>query len=91
MTPFVHIMKNDVLQSGYNNIMPALIGAMSALLLKKSPKLAIFPFPLALILGPTVYTSFQVFILLGTMIASVSFVIWTAKYQEKKEATKLAK
>ena len=88
MTPFVHIMQNEVLQPGFNNIMPALVGAMSAPLLKKNPKLAIFPFSLALIialiLGPAVYTSFQGIILLVTMIASVLFVIWIGKYQDKK-------
>lgn len=75
LTPFLPYLENPVLQPGFNNIMPALLGTMLLPYLLKHTKYAVVPLVLALIAGIAVpsakYGSYQGYLLLAIMIISV--------------------
>ena len=79
LTPVIKYLQNDFLQPGFNNVMPALLGAMLMPYLLKKAKLAVLPFLLALVAGiliPTAaYSTYQGVLLIGTMVISVFAVI----------------
>jgi hypothetical protein len=72
------LLENPILKPGFDNIMPALMGAIAIPFVIKSPKLAAFPVlaALALYLSPLGATLFgamyQSYTLLGIMAASVA-------------------
>lgn len=71
------LLDHPVLKPGFDNIMPALMGAIAVPFVIKSPKLAVFPVAATLVLylcplGPTLFSAFyQSYTLLGVMVASV--------------------
>ncbi|QQK06909.1 hypothetical protein [Miniphocaeibacter halophilus] len=79
LSPVVKYLQSDIIQPGFNNIMPALVGAMLMPYLLKKPKIAVVPFLIALIAGiilpAATYSNLQGFLLLGTMVISVISVI----------------
>lgn len=83
LTPFIVYLENPILQPGFANIMPALIGAMAMPYLMKKAKLVIVPAAMALIAGiiwtSAQYSSYQGYLLLATMIISVLSVILVNK------------
>ena len=75
LTPFLPYLENPILQPGFNNIMPALLGTMLLPYLLKHTKYAIVPLVLALLAGIVVpsakYSSYQGYLLLAIMVISV--------------------
>lgn len=71
----VPILENPFLKPGFDNIMPALIGAMVINYIVKSPKLVIAPFIMSLILSFAIPTAswglYQGYSLLGTIVVAV--------------------
>lgn len=71
------LLDNPVLKPGFDNTMPALMGAIAVPFVIKSPKLAIFPVIATLILylsplGTTLFSAFyQSYTLLGVMFVTV--------------------
>lgn len=72
------LLDNPVLKPGFDNIMPALMGAISVPFVIKSPRLAVFPISFTLVLylsplGATLFSPFyQSYTLMGIMAASVA-------------------
>lgn len=68
-------LSNPVLKPGFDNIIPALIGAMLINYIVKSPKLMIAPLVMALVLSFTIpvasWGQYQGFSLLGTIVVAV--------------------
>lgn len=69
------VLNNPVLKPGFDNITPALLGAITVPQLLRAKKLAITPIILALgaflILGPATFASVQSYVLITVMILSV--------------------
>jgi hypothetical protein len=71
------LLENPILKPGFDNIMPALMGAIAVPFVIKSPKLALFPVIVSLViyispLGATLFGPFfQSYTLFGIMICSV--------------------
>ena len=69
------ILSNPVLKPGFDNITPALLGAITIPQLIKAKKLAITPIILAvgafLLIGPDNFGSVQSYVLISVMIVSV--------------------
>lgn len=72
------LLNNPILKPGFDNIMPALMGAIAVPFVIKSPKLSLFPVLASLILylsplGATLFNAYyQSYTLLGVMICSVA-------------------
>lgn len=70
------LLTNPVLKPGFDNIMPALMGAVAVPFFIKSPKITVAPLLLALILsiivGPTKVQRYQSYILPCVMVFSVA-------------------
>jgi len=83
LTPFIKYLSNPVLQPGFNNIMPALLGTMLLPHILKNTKYAVVPILSALIAGILIpsakYGSFQGYLLLAVMIISVIAAIQISK------------
>lgn len=90
LTPFIKYLENPVLQPGFSNIMPALLGTMLLPHLLKSTRFAIVPLLLALLAGIMIpaskYSSFQGYILLFVMIVSVLASIQISNYFIRRES-----
>ena len=86
LSPIIKYLQADIIQPGFNNIMPALVGAMLMPYLLKNIKIVIVPFLVATLAGillpASLYSSYQGFLLLGTMIISVIAVIFINKNKE---------
>lgn len=86
----VPVLQNPVLKPGFDNIMPALLGAMVINYIVKSPKLVIAPLAMALILSFAIPTALwglnQGYSLLGTIVVSciVGIVMHKKGWLEKK-------
>lgn len=69
------LLTHPVLKAGFDNIMPALMGAVAVPFFIKSPKIAATPLivsiALAIIIGPTVVQRYQSYILPCVMLLSV--------------------
>lgn len=69
------LLSNPVLKPGFDNLMPALMGAVAVPFVVKSPKLAAGPlivaFAVYTALGAVAYSQLQSFLLLGIMVLSV--------------------
>lgn len=79
------MLDHPVLKPGFDNIMPALMGAIAVPFVINSPKLAAFPVSASLLLylsplGSTLFSpSFQSYTLLTVMIASAGAAYWIHK------------
>ena len=86
------LLDNPVLKPGFDNIMPALMGAIAIPFVIKSPKLAVFPVLVTLLLylsplGAKLFSPFfQSYTLLGIMAASVvvAYIMHKKGLLEKK-------
>lgn len=86
LTPFIKYLSSPILQPGFNNIMPALLGTMLLPYLLKHTKFAITPIICALLAGILIpaakYGSYQGYLLLAVMIISVIASIQLSKLKE---------
>lgn len=84
------LLDNPVLKPGFDNIMPALMGAIAVPQVLRNPKIAAGPLILAVaayfILGKAGYSQYQSYLLLGIMLASVgiSYLMYKKGVFEKK-------
>ena len=85
LTPLMPLLSSEVLKPGFNNIMPALMGAMLLPHLVKNRKYVVVPIILATIAGVVVakYGMVQGYLLIGIMIASVVTAILLTKNEGK--------
>lgn len=87
------LLDNPILKPGFDNIMPALMGAIAVPFVIKTPKLAVFPVLVSLILylspwGATLFSAFyQSYTLLAIMILSVAvaYLLHKKGFLEKKQ------
>ena len=73
------VLSNPILQPGFANILPALMGAVAVPFVIRSPRLSVFPIILCLVMylcpiGKTVFFSpyYQSYTMLGVMLLSVA-------------------
>ena len=89
--PLVSVLENPVLKPGFDNIMPALVGAMLIPYVVKNPKLVIVPLAFALILGTILpsasWSRYQGYLLLINIVISVvaGIVLYRTGALEKKK------
>ncbi|MEL7608671.1 MAG: hypothetical protein AAGU74_04145 [Bacillota bacterium] len=87
----VPVLQNPILKPGFDNIMPALIGAMLINYIVKSPKLILAPLVMALILSFSIPAAKwglnQGYSLVGTIIVSciVGIIMFNKGWLDKKE------
>lgn len=89
LTPFIKYLENPVLQPGFNNIMPALLGTMILPYLLKHTKVAVVPLVLSVVAGILIpsakYSSYQGYLLLAVMVVSVFASIKLSSQTQKGE------
>ena len=87
LAPLAPYLSNPVLQPGFENIMPALMGAMMLPHLLKNRKLTVLPIILSTLAGIFIvkYSSYQGYLLLGIMSLSVvaAFLLTNTTAAEK--------
>lgn len=80
---FEPIYNNPFLQPAFKNMMPALFGALLVPQIAKAPKQAVCPILLAIIVrlavGPAFFSTYQSFIMIGIIIASVAYSLFMHK------------
>lgn len=80
---FEPIYNNPFLQPAFKNMMPALFGALLVPQIAKAPKQAVCPILLAiivrLVVGPAFFSTYQSFIMIGIIIASVAYSLFMHK------------
>lgn len=86
LTPFIKYLNNPILQPGFNNIMPALMGTMLLPYLIKNTKYSIIPILTAVLAGVLIpsakYGTYQGYLLLVVMIISVIGAIQISKREQ---------
>lgn len=74
---FEPVYNNPFLQPAFQNMMPALFGALLMPQIAKAPKQAVCPIVLAIIIriavGASIFSSYQSFIMIGVIIISVAY------------------
>lgn len=96
LAPLVTVLENPILKPGFDNLMPALIGAMLIPFASKSPKLVIVPLLVSITLGTLVpgnkWGLYQGYFLLINIVISVTAGLlmykagWLTPKQQKKES-----
>ena len=80
---FEPIYNNPFLQPAFKNMMPALFGPLLVPQIAKAPKQAVCPILLAIIVrlavGPAFFSTYQSFIMIGIIIASVAYSLFMHK------------
>lgn len=77
------ILQAPVLKPGFDNITPAILGAIAIPNLVRKPKLSLFPLALALlaylVIGPAQFGKVQSYVLIGVMLLSVGLAWFNDK------------